>query len=176
MTFGLFTNIALVGSPEHIYMYVPSIRGEVLTGPATSSSSHFPSGGTCFLTKTWILTPCLTLTRSISMAPTLNHTSMLSYLHGSPSTRRSGSPRSRLPKSRIHTMPRWTGRSLAFSPRPEGVRNVLGCSHPIPRAFSLRSSEERTALVVFYPQPRTTGDICPVHDLVSGSLPPATVT
>ena len=50
MTFGLFTNIALVGSKEHIYIYVPSIRGEVLTGPATSGSSHFTSGGTCFLT------------------------------------------------------------------------------------------------------------------------------
>ena len=50
MTFGLFTNIALVGSLEHIYIYVPSIRGEVLTEPATSGSSHFPSGGTCFLT------------------------------------------------------------------------------------------------------------------------------
>ena len=50
MTFGLFTNIAPVGSLEHIYIYVPSIRGEVLTGPATSGSSHFPSGGTCFLT------------------------------------------------------------------------------------------------------------------------------
>ena len=50
MTFGLFTNIALVGSQEHIHIYSPSIRGEVLTGPATSSSSQFPSGGTCFLT------------------------------------------------------------------------------------------------------------------------------
>ena len=50
MNFKLFTNIALVGSLEHIYIYVPSIRGEVLTGSATSSSSHFPYGGTCFLT------------------------------------------------------------------------------------------------------------------------------
>ena len=53
MTFGLFTNIALVGSQEHIYIYVPSIRGEVLTGPATSGSSHFPFGGTCFPTSSW---------------------------------------------------------------------------------------------------------------------------
>ena len=52
MTFGLFTNIAPVGSQEHIYIYVASIHGEVLTGPATSGSSHFPSGGTCFLTQT----------------------------------------------------------------------------------------------------------------------------
>ena len=44
MTFGLFTNIAPVDSLEHICIYVPSIR------PATSGSSHFPSGGTCFLT------------------------------------------------------------------------------------------------------------------------------
>ena len=51
MTFGLFTNMAPVGSLEHIYIYVPSIRGEVLTGHAPSGSSHFPSGGTCFLTK-----------------------------------------------------------------------------------------------------------------------------
>ena len=50
MTFGLFKNIAPLGSEEHIYIYAPSIRGEVLTGPATSSSSQFPSGGTCFLT------------------------------------------------------------------------------------------------------------------------------
>ena len=50
MTFGLFTNIAPVGSKEHIYIYVPFIHGEVLTGPATSDSSHFPFGGTCFLT------------------------------------------------------------------------------------------------------------------------------
>ena len=50
MTFGLFTNIALVGSLKHICIYVPSIRGEVLTRPTTSGSSHFPSGGTCFLT------------------------------------------------------------------------------------------------------------------------------
>ena len=53
MTFGLFTNIALVGSQEHIYIYVPSIRGEVLTGPATSGSSHFSFGGTCFPTSSW---------------------------------------------------------------------------------------------------------------------------
>ena len=52
MTFGLFTNIAQVGSLEHIYIYVPSICGEVLTGPATYGSSNFPSGGTCFLTLT----------------------------------------------------------------------------------------------------------------------------
>ena len=52
--------------------------------------------------KTRISTPCLTLTHGIPMAPTRNHTSMLSYLYGRPTTRRSGSliPRSRLPKSR----------------------------------------------------------------------------
>ena len=50
MTFRLFTNIASVNSLEHICIYVPSIRGEVLTRPTTSGSSHFPSGGTCFLT------------------------------------------------------------------------------------------------------------------------------
>ena len=52
MTFGLFTKVASMGSQEHIYIYVPSIGGEVLTGPATSGSSHFPSGGTCFPTYT----------------------------------------------------------------------------------------------------------------------------
>ena len=53
MMFGLFTNIAPMGSQEHIYIYVPSIEGEVLTGPATFGSSHFPSGGTCFLTRSY---------------------------------------------------------------------------------------------------------------------------
>ena len=32
MTFQLFTNVAPLGSLEHIYIYVPFIRGEVLTG------------------------------------------------------------------------------------------------------------------------------------------------
>ena len=59
MTFMLFTNVALMGSQEHIYMYVPSIRGEVLTGPATSGSAHFPSGGTCFPTHDSIWCPWL---------------------------------------------------------------------------------------------------------------------
>ena len=63
MTFGLFTNVAPVGSQEYIYIYVPSIRGEVLTGPATSSSSHFPSGGTCFLTNCYKLQQTTTFTK-----------------------------------------------------------------------------------------------------------------
>ena len=43
MTFRLFTNIAPMGSQEHIYIYVPSIHGEVLTRPATSRRDLFPN-------------------------------------------------------------------------------------------------------------------------------------
>ena len=72
----------------------------------------------------------------------------------------------------IHTIPRWTRRSMKFSPRHGGVYNVPTCSHEIPRTVSPRSSEARTAPTVFYHEPRTPRDSRPVHDPVSGSLLP----
>mgnify|MGYP007130473194 CR=1 FL=1 len=72
----------------------------------------------------------------------------------------------------INTSPRWTGRSLVFSPGPRGVYNVPRRLHEISRTVSPRSSEARTAPTVFYHEPRTPRDSHPVHDPVSRSLPP----
>ena len=55
MTFELFTHIAPGGSLEHIHICLPSSRLERLPpGLQSSGSSYFPSGGTCFPTKTSI--------------------------------------------------------------------------------------------------------------------------
>ena len=72
----------------------------------------------------------------------------------------------------INTSPRWTGRSLVFSPGPRGVYNVPRHLHEISRTVSPRSSEARTASTVFDHEPRTPRDSRPIHDPVSGSLPP----
>ena len=106
-------------SPElseahHLQSPVPDTQSQVGSKPSSPSSppevnqpepNPFPA-----LPESRISTPCLTHILGIPMAPMRNHTSVPSYLHGSPTTRCSSSlpPRSRLPKSRIHTISRRT--------------------------------------------------------------------
>ena len=63
--------------------------------------------------KIQILTPCLTRTRGIPIAPMRNHTSVPSYPHGRPTNRPSDS---RLLKSRHLKSPNLRYPSMVFSP------------------------------------------------------------
>ena len=66
MTFKVFTNVAPMGSLEHIYIYVPSsgegfspsLHYPVMTR-SFSPGTHIPSGGTEFLTPTSRRSPLL---------------------------------------------------------------------------------------------------------------------
>ena len=89
------------------------------------------------------------------MVSTQNLTSAPLCPHGKPTIRHSGSPslRSRPLKSR---WTRWTRRPVIFPPRPEGVRDVPGRPHSIPRTLSLRNIEARTALSTINQEPHET--------------------
>ena len=71
----------------------------------------------------------------------------------------------------IHTPPRWTGRTMVFSPRNRGGYRLPNRAHKVPRTFSSRGAQIGTAPAVLLYEPRTARNDRAVHDPVPGSLP-----
>ena len=117
-------------------------------------------------------TPCRTHIHVTPMAQMrVTYSCLHFYLAGKPLDAPPHTGRNRCLKDfRVHTLPRWTGHTMVFSPRDRGGHHFPNRVHEVPRTFSPRSAQTRIAPTILLHLSRTARNSRAVHDPVPGYL------